>query len=112
MLWIAQTVGDGPTNYTKVISIWNMAAARLGEVYGPTTLALYGVSRNAQHLDSGARTELAYHIFCAKEQENAIDGVPARRIKEVSFATHEVRQIKKDILVELLQLVEVAHRVR
>jgi hypothetical protein len=112
LLWIAETVGQGATNYAKVVSIWDMAAARLGEVYGPTTLALYGVSRNAQHLDSGARTELAYRVFCAKERENAIDGVPARKIKEVSFATHEVRQIKQDILAGLLQLLEEKPRVR
>jgi uncharacterized protein YukE len=105
MLWIAQSVGQGATNYAKVLNIWHKAAAELGEVYEPVTLALYGVSRNAQHMNRAHRTTLAWEIFCAKEKEYAIDGV-AREIKRNSFNTNEVRHIKADIFKALLQLVD------
>lgn len=105
-LWIAQSVGDGATNYAKLLNVWRRAAAELGDVIGPVTLVLYGVDRAAQHLDSARRTELAWEVFCTKEREHAIDGVPAREIVRGSFVSNEVRNIKLDILSALLRLAD------
>lgn len=105
--WIAQTVGQGANDYAKLLNVLDRAAQQLGDVYGPTTRALYGIDRAARHLDSAQRTKLAWEVFCAKEHACAVEGKIARKIKRTSFDTHEVEQIKKDIHGALLQLIGV-----
>jgi hypothetical protein len=98
LLWISEEVGEGPTNYAKVLFILNQAAERLGDVYGPITLTLYGVDRSAQSLNSSRRTELAWEIFHTKEKE--------RKISRNSFVSNEIKRIKADILSAILGLLE------
>jgi hypothetical protein len=103
LLRIARSANSKQSDFDKVVDILERAAARLGRVYGPTVLTLYGLTDAARGLDVEARRKLAHEVFCAAERVLA-PGAALRQIAFSTFRTHTEKAILNDLATELIAI--------
>jgi hypothetical protein len=97
LLRIARTTSNRGTDAEKLADLIEQAASRLGRVYGPTILALFGLTETARGLTVTARHELAHEVFCAAERTV---GSPTT-LPQITLSTFRTRT-EKDILDDLI----------
>jgi hypothetical protein len=102
LLRIARSVSKRQTDAEKLADLIERAASRLGRVYGPTVLTLFGLTDTAQGLKVAARRDLAYDVFCAAEQALSSHAKPP--IVSSTFRTRRVKAILDDLITELFAI--------
>jgi len=99
---VSPEVDDG----AKVRDLLEQGAARLGTVYGPTVLALFGLTEATAGRKVKERHKLAYEVFSEAQRARLTSGQAAKLIAFVTFESKEEKVILKDLAIELIALYE------
>jgi len=103
LLHIAPATSNQETDAEKLADLIERAASRLGRVYGPTILTLFGSSETARGLTVAARHKLAHEVFCAAERAVA-PHTTLRQITLSTFRTRTEKHILNDLITELFAI--------
>lgn len=101
---IAARISSEADDRARVRDVLEQAAARLGTVYGPTILALFGLTAATAGKEVAERHELAYEVFSAAQRARLASGQKVKLIVFSTFETHEEKVILKDLSIELIAL--------
>lgn len=85
---IARVLSKENTVREQLKDAIEQAASLVGQVYGPSVLALLGITDDAWGTDRKRRLRLAYEIFCAAEQAALVPGQEPRPVVFDTFRTH------------------------
>jgi hypothetical protein len=87
LVTLARAVGNGTTDLERVELLLVYGAGQTGRVFGPSLLALLGVSPEARGKDVSERHLLAYEAFCEAERKLSAPKNP-RPPAEATFMSH------------------------
>jgi hypothetical protein len=101
LLTMARPVGQGSTDRELVKDLLERACGELGSVFGPSLLALLGVSQAAWGRDVKERRQLAYDVFC--ETKKVLGALQARYAPPAftSFSSRIENEMLKDLATQL-----------